>query len=337
MFRSALSVTTIAKDSYQSMKPHFLTTTIVCSEPTWVGERVDSFLHARIPEFSRNYFQELIDAGFVLVNDLPLAKNNYRIKLNDTVSVTLRTKVCNTAPAHVEFEVIDEQPDFLVINKPAGLLVHHTATNPEEITLVNGLLYRFPDMQKIEGNERPGIIHRIDKNTSGLLLVARTVQAHNAFTALFQGRNIEKTYLAVVAGRPQASGRIDLPVGRHPTERHKMSTTGIESRQALTFYQVQEQFSTASLLEVRIVTGRTHQVRVHCAAIGHGLLGDEVYGVKHPLIARQALHAWRVKFTYQGKEFSYEAPLPDDIQQLLRGLAGTQLGRNDGKSFDKMG
>lgn len=326
MFRSALSITTITKDSYQSMNPSFLTITIVCSEPTWVGERIDSFLHARIPEFSRNYFQELIDAGFVLVNDLPLAKNNYRIKLNDTVSATLRTKLCNTAPAHVDFEVIDEQPDFLVINKPAGLLVHHTATNPEEITLVNGLLHRFPDMQKIEGNERPGIIHRIDKNTSGVLLVARNLQAHNAFTALFKERKIEKTYLAVVTGNPPASGRIDLAVGRHPTERHKMSTIGIESRSALSFYKVQEQFSTASLLEVRIVTGRTHQVRVHCAAIGHGLLGDEVYGVKHPLIARQALHAWRVTFSYQGKEFNYEAPVPSDMQRLLQALTGTQLG-----------
>ena len=326
MFRSGLSITTITKDIYQSMNPSFLTTTIVCSEPAWAGERIDSFLHARIPEFSRNYFQELIDAGFVLVNDLPLAKNNYRIKLNDRVSATLRTKLCNTAPAHVDFEVIDEQPDFLVINKPAGLLVHHTATNPEEITLVNGLLHRFPDMQKIEGNERPGIIHRIDKNTSGILLVARNLQAHNAFTALFKERKIEKTYLAIVTGNPPVSGRIDLAVGRHPTERHKMSTIGIESRSALSFYKVQEQFSTASLLEVRIVTGRTHQVRVHCAAIGHGLLGDDVYGVKHPLIARQALHARRVTFTYQGKAFSYEAPIPSDMQRLLQGLTGTQLG-----------
>ncbi len=335
MFRSALSVKTIAKDSYQSMKPHFLTTTIICSDSSWVGERIDSFLHARIPEFSRNYFQELIDAGFVLINELPLTKSNYRLKLNDRVHATLRTKLCNTAPAHVEFEVIDEQPDFLVINKPAGLLVHHTATNPEEITLVNGLLHRFPDMQKIEGNERPGIIHRIDKNTSGLLLVARNAQAHNTFTALFQERKIKKTYLAVVAGNPSADGRIDLAVGRHPTERHKMSTIGIESREALTFYKVQQQFSTASLLEVRIVTGRTHQVRVHCAAIGHGLLGDEVYGVKHPLIARQALHAWRVAFTFQGKEFSYEAPLPDDMQGLLRGLAATQFGRSGEKSINQ--
>lgn len=303
------------------MNPNFITTTIVCTDPTWVGKRIDSFLHTRIPEFSRNYFQELIDAGFVVVNNTTLQKNNYRIKLHDRVSATLRTKACNTAPAYVDFDVIDEQEDFLVINKPAGLLVHHTATNPEEITLVNGLLHRFPDMQKIESNERPGIIHRIDKNTSGILLVARNLQAHNAFTALFKERTIEKTYLAIVAGNPPASGRIDLAVGRHPIDRHKMSTIGIESRSALSFFKVQQHFPTASLLEVRIVTGRTHQVRVHCAAIGHGLLGDEVYGVKHPLITRQALHAWRVTFTYQGKAFSYQAPLPKDLQLLLQGLA----------------
>ncbi len=308
------------------MNPAFSTTTIICTEPSWVGERIDSFLHARIPSFSRNYFQELIDAGFVQVNNIVLQKNNYRLKLNDTVVATLRTKMCNIAPAPVAFDVIAEHPDFLVINKPAGLLVHHTATNPEEVTLVNGLLHRFPDMQDIEGSERPGIVHRIDKNTSGLLVVARNLQAHNALTTLFQERKIEKTYLAVVTGIAPASGRIDLPVGRHPTERHKMSTKGIESRSALTFYTLQQHFVDTSLLAVRIVTGRTHQVRVHCAAIGHGLLGDEVYGLKHPLIDRQALHAWRIAFTYKGQEFSFEAPLPRDIQMLITALSAIQIG-----------
>jgi 23S rRNA pseudouridine1911/1915/1917 synthase len=181
-------------------------------------------------------------------------------------------------------------------------------------------------MQDLEGSERPGIVHRIDKNTSGLLLVARNLQAHNLLSALFKERKIQKTYLAVVNGVPPASGRIDLPVGRHPTERHKMSTKGIEARPALTFFTVEQQLNDASLLAVRIVTGRTHQVRVHCAAIGHGLLGDDVYGVKSPFIDRQALHAWQIQFSYKGQDFSFQAPLPDDMQDLLTALAGTKVG-----------
>lgn len=294
--------------------------TLDASETGGAGMRLDIFLHAVMPTHSRNYFQDLIKNGHVLINNAPMLKSNYSVKATDIITLTLKNKEWNLAPAPVPFGIIDEQEDFLVINKPAGLLVHHAASSPEEITLVNGLLHAYPDMQNTDSTQRPGIVHRIDKNTSGLLLVARNLEAQNTIAAMFKARQIEKTYLAVVDGVTPPSGKIDLPIGRHPTERHKMSTIGIESRSALSYFKVQEQFPAATLLEVRIVTGRTHQIRVHCAALGHGLLGDATYGVKSPLIDRQALHAWQMKFEYKGKAFSYQAPLPADIEKLLTAL-----------------
>ena len=297
-----------------------LPVTLLCDEPQWHGERIDKFLIAHIPNFSRNYFQELILAGCVTLNGTRVTKVSSTIRLNDSVTITFKSKQCNFDPADVAFDVIDEQPDFLVINKPAGLLVHHTATKPEEVTLINGLLFRYPEMKDLDSMDRPGIVHRIDKNTSGILIIARNQQAQQHFSQMFHDRQIHKTYLAVVRGTPANQGTIDLPIGRHPIDRHKMATFGVETRQALTHYKVIEQFKTAAILEVNIITGRTHQVRVHCASMGHGLLGDDTYGITSPLINRHALHAWKVSFNYLGKDFSYQAPLPDDLTQLIDAL-----------------
>ena len=294
---------------------------LICTDPAWNDARIDKFLSVHVPGYSRNYFQTLIDAGLVIVNGATVAKNNHTLRLNDEVMVTLQTKPCNVDPAPVNFTVIDEQQDFIIVNKPAGLLVHHAATAPHETTLVNGLLFKYPEMQELEGDERPGIVHRIDKNTSGLLIVARTLQAQHAFADMFKQRQIKKTYLAVVNGSPAAdNGSISLPIGRHPTERHKMATFGIDTRPALSHYTVIARNNGASLLEVSIVTGRTHQIRVHCASIGHGLLGDDTYGVTSPFITRQALHAWKMGFIYGGIEYTYEAPLPQDLNLLLQQL-----------------
>lgn len=294
---------------------------LTCTDPAWNDARIDKFLSAHVPGYSRNYFQTLIGAGLVIVNGAIVAKSNYTLRLHDQVIVTLQTKPCNFQPAPVSFAVLDEQPDFLIVNKPAGLLVHHAPTAPQEVTLVNGLLFKYPEMQELEGDERPGIVHRIDKNTSGLLVVARNVQAQHTFADMFKQRLMKKTYLAVVNGMVTAdSGSINLPIGRHPTERHKMATFGIETRPALSHYTVLARHKDASLLEVSIVTGRTHQIRVHCASMGHGLLGDETYGVASPFINRQALHAWKMAFVYGGKEYAYEAPLPQDLSLLIKQL-----------------
>ena len=263
--------------------------------------------------------------GKVTINQITIYKPNHTVRLQDTVVITLAAKQSNFTPADVPFDVIDEQQDFLIINKPAGLLVHHADTKPDELSLVNGLLHRYPDMQALESLQRPGIVHRIDKNTSGLLLIARKQQAQAALAALFKERKIHKVYRAVVQGHPAPAGKIDLPIGRHPIDRHKMATFGIETRSALSYYKVIESFGDASLLEINIIPGRTHQVRVHCASMGHGLLGDSTYGVSSPLIARQALHAWHMSFSYAGKDFSYTAPLPDDLEELLAKLRSTPI------------
>lgn len=218
----------------------------------------------------------------------------------------------------VDFGIVDQQPDFFVINKPAGLVVHPTQSALEEVTLVNGLLHRFAEFQGFEDKERPGIVHRLDKNTSGLMLIARNQKAQIELASMFKNRQIHKTYLALVSNHPPQKGTVDLPIGRHPHERHKMSTFGIEARPALTHYNVLKYYNDSTLIAANIVTGRTHQIRVHCAAIGHGLIGDATYGVSSKLIDRQALHAWKISFEYKGKLHEYTQPVPDDFKNALK-------------------
>lgn len=284
------------------------------------GCRLDKFLISKIPEHSRAYFQDLIDRGCVAINGKPMTKSSYTIKESDSITVTFIKKQLNLAPEAVEFEVLDAQEDFLIVNKPAGLLVHHTATMPDTASLINGLLHRYPEFTAFDTPERPGIVHRIDKNTSGLLIIARNPIAQATLSAMFKNRHISKSYLAVVNKNPELSGTIDLPIGRNPVHRHMMATFGIEARSALTHYRVLQHFQGASLIQADIITGRTHQIRVHCASMGHGLLGDDVYGETSKLIARQALHAWKMAFTYNGKEYSYTCPLPEDFKKLLQEL-----------------
>ncbi len=283
--------------------------------------RLDRVLIAQFPTFSRTYFQELIVDGLVTINESVVNKSNHRVRAGSQVGVLFKTKEYNLAPTAVDFEVIDEQPDFLIINKPAGLLVHHAASTPDEVSLVNGLLHRYPDMQGIDTTNRPGIVHRLDKHTTGLIIVARNHEAQIALSNAFKERQMHKTYLAIVTGTPLATGSIALPIGRHPRERQKMATFGIDVRPALTHYTVLEQYKEHAIVSVRLITGRTHQIRVHFAALGHSLVGDSVYGRASDLIARQALHAWQLSFTFKGQSFSYTAPLPDDLQALQRTFA----------------
>lgn len=288
---------------------------LVCSDPEQEGMRLDKFIFAQFPEYSRAYFQSLIEEGLVLVNQNQ-TKSNYHVKKADQVNVTFKTKQYNLEPVAVAFDVIDEQEDFLIINKPAGLLVHSTG-HSDQVSLVNGLLYHFKEIAGLSDDERPGIVHRLDKDTSGLMIIARNPQAHMQLSSMFKGRNVTKTYLALVSGSPEKKGSIDLPIGRHPIERHKMSTFGIDTRPALTHYKVLARYNDCALVAAHIVTGRTHQIRVHFSTLGHGLLGDAVYGVPSTLIERQALHAWKVSFEFKGKPYSYTCPLPDDIKQVV--------------------
>ncbi len=294
--------------------------TVTCND-TDIGTRLDKFLYERFPEYSRSYFQKLIDLQKIFINRACAAKPSYKVRLNDSIDVNfMNTHEFDIAPRKVDFEIVDEQEDFLIINKPAGLVVHNSTHNKDEDSLVHGLLHAFKEFEAFDQSERPGIVHRIDRDTSGLLIIAKNQPAHIAFTSLFKNRKIHKTYLAVVHGHPEPVGKIDFPIGRHSIKRHKMSHLGINSKPALTHYNVLSYYKQSSLMAVNIITGRTHQIRVHFSAIGHGLLGDSLYGRTHKDIERQALHAWKLSFTYKNSLYSYHCAPPEDFRSLIHNL-----------------
>lgn len=287
--------------------------------------RLDRFLFSQFPEYSRSFFQQIISSGIVTVNTKPVSKSSTLLKIGDSVQFYFPTAPdLRATPQPVDFEIIDEQHDFIVINKPAGLLVHMAHTASTEKTLVDGLLFHFKELKTFDESVRPGIVHRLDKDTSGLMLIARNTPGHIELARMFKEHLVEKTYLAVVNKKVQTSGRIDLPIGRHPSEGHKMSHLGFARKPATTFYKPIKWYKNSTLLSVRIITGRTHQIRVHCAAIGHGLLGDAIYGFNTPLINRQALHSWKLSFEYKGQKFTYHAPVPRDFKELLMALNNKQ-------------
>jgi 23S rRNA pseudouridine1911/1915/1917 synthase len=294
---------------------------IVCQQPEFIGSRLDKFLFAQFPEYSRSYFQQLIELQKIFVNHKVASKASYSLRLNDIVDVNFfHTQEFDLAPRKVDFEIIDDQEDFLIINKPAGLVVHNSTNNQSEDSLVHGLLYKFQDFDQFEESERPGIVHRIDRDTSGLLIVAKNQAAQIAFSKMFKQREIHKTYLAVVHEHTDLKGTIEYPIGRHVTKRHKMSHLGINSKPALTHYNTLAYYKQSSLVAVNIITGRTHQIRVHFSAIGHGLLGDDLYGRTHKLMPRQALHAWKISFIFKNKPFTYLCPPPKDFVNLIHNL-----------------
>lgn len=294
---------------------------IVCQEAEHVGTRLDKFLFSHFPDYSRSYFQQLIDLQKIFVNHKVATKASYPLRLNDVIDINfVHTQEFDLTPRKIDFEIVDEQEDFLIINKPAGLVVHNSNNNKEEDSLVRGLLYEFQDFEQFEETERPGIVHRIDRDTSGLLIIAKNQPAQIAFSKMFKQREIHKTYLAVVHGHPEEKGSIDFPIGRHAIKRHKMSHMGINSKPAQTFYNTLAYYKMSSLVAVNIITGRTHQIRVHFSAIGHGLLGDELYGRNSKLINRQALHAWKLSFTYRGAPYSYHCTPPQDFINLIHNL-----------------
>ena len=299
-------------------------TTITITDPGAIGTRLDRFLASQFPEYSRSYFKALIDDGLILVNGLQ-AKSSQAVKLSDVLTITFKSKTFNLAPIPVAFDIVDEHKDFIVINKPAGLSVHPSLSAPDEVTLINGLLHRFGDMAHFYEAERPGIVHRLDKNTSGLLLIARNPQAQAELSSLFKDRKIHKKYIALVHKHPDRSGSVDLPIGRHAIERHKMGVFGIEARSALSHYRVLAYYADASLLEVAIVTGRTHQIRVHMASIGHPIVGDAVYGTSSTHIGRQALHSWYVAFNFRGKDYAYSCPIPHDMIHAINALKSKKI------------
>ncbi len=294
------------------------------------GERLDKWLAARLPDHSRSEIQRWIREGWVRVNGRA-SKPGYRLEPGDVVEVDV--------PAPQAYEGVEAEPiplnivyqdeDIVVVDKPAGLVVH-PAPGHAHGTLVNALLYHIPDLQGVGGVERPGIVHRLDKDTSGLLLVAKNDRAHRELQRQFKEREIEKRYLALVEGHVHPRlGRIEVPIARDKRHRKRMAPSK-EGKAALTEYKVLGYYGDYTLLEAKPLTGRTHQIRVHFAYIGHPLAGDTVYGRRKqrlkPLLRRHFLHAHYLRFRHPrtGAPMEFTSPLPPDLQAVLDYLNASQ-------------
>jgi 23S rRNA pseudouridine1911/1915/1917 synthase len=295
---------------------------------------VDQHLARAFPELTRSRIQGLIEAGHVLLNGRP-AKAAARLKGGELLSLHIPAPVAAIPVAEeLPLAVLHEDKDLVVVNKAAGMVVHPGAGHASG-TLVNALLHRIQDLQGVGGELRPGIVHRLDKDTTGCLVVAKHEQALVALQKAFKSRGVDKTYLALVHGHPKKpEGRIETLYGRHPVHRQRFTCKVKEGKQAITVYRVRELFEGAALVELDLLTGRTHQIRVHLAEAGHPLLCDALYGAgrkgkgsvaeAQEGLGRQALHAWRLAFDHPrtGKRLTLEAPLPEDLQAALDVLRG---------------
>ena len=288
------------------------------------GKRLDAFLHDRLPEYSRSRLQSWIKTDRVLVNESP-AKASHLLRGSEVVDVAPAELAPLKARAEaLPLTVLYEDSEVVVIDKPAGMVVHAGAGHTQG-TLVNALLHRFQQLSRINGDLRPGIVHRLDRETSGVIAVARTDAAHQSLARQFQDRTVEKIYLALVQGVPKVSpARIDSPIARDPIRRIRMTARLASGRTALTHYQVLETFAKkAAFLRVRIGTGRTHQIRVHLASIGHPVVADKLYGAASvPSLCRIFLHAHRLSFDSPatGQRITVASPLPQELDRYLSEL-----------------
>ena len=289
------------------------------------GERLDAFLARTVENMTRSGAQKLLEDGCVLLNGKPGRKND-RLKPGDMVAVTIpEPKPVDIAPKEIPLDIVYEDEDVLVINKPKGLVVHPAAGHQDD-TLVNGLLYALgEDLSGINGELRPGIVHRIDKDTSGLLAVAKNDLAHTVLASQLKDHTMARTYEAIVCGSfREDSGTVDAPIGRHPTDRKKMCVTARNSKHAVTHWEVVARYRGYTHVRCRLETGRTHQIRVHMAHIGHPILGDTVYGHKKPELGQisQCLHAGLLCFVHprDGRPVMVMAELPEYFKELLQKL-----------------
>jgi 23S rRNA pseudouridine1911/1915/1917 synthase len=288
------------------------------------GLRLDRCLALELPEFSRSRLQALIRDGLVRRNG-ETARASEPVKSGDAIRVEVPPlQKIAAAAEEIPLRILHEDDDLLVLDKPAGMVVHPGAGNAEH-TLVNALLAHCRTLSGIGGVERPGIVHRLDKETSGCLVVAKNDTTHRELSRQFAERTVQKTYLALVAGQlKRASGRIEAAIARHPVHRQRMSvSTDVRGRAAVTDYRVVRSSAAASLVECELHSGRTHQIRVHLHHIGHPVLGDKVYGARFAKdFARQMLHAWRLGFAHprSGEWLQLEAPVPEDFTAALERL-----------------
>jgi 23S rRNA pseudouridine1911/1915/1917 synthase len=303
------------------------------------GKRADAVLPDLLPELTRSRIKKLIEEKNILVDGSPI-KPSRKLGIGETVHVTIPAPApLEAAPEDIPISIIYEDEYIAVIDKPAGITVHPGAGVPGG-TLVNALLYHLGGLSGVGGKVRPGIVHRLDKNTSGVIVVAKDDASHNSLAAQFKSRTVEKRYLAIVEGVMKTdSGSISSRIGRHPVDRKKMSSKAPSGRESLTLWKVRKKLRGATLVEARPRTGRTHQIRVHFAEAGHPLLADDVYGgkgKKPPVIStaaeitvRHALHAWKLAFAHPrtGERMEFMSPIPEDMKKALNFLS--EAGENN--------
>ena len=289
------------------------------------GQRIDLYLSEQFEHRSRSYIQKIIKEGYVKVNQKPV-KSNYRLSFGDSVEVTLpEAKEPDIVPENIPLDILYEDQDIIMINKPKQMVVH-PAPGHYSGTLVNALMYHCGDeLSGINGCMRPGIVHRIDMDTTGSLVVCKNDKAHQSLSEQLKVHSIRRIYVAIVHGNiKEDSGTVNAPIGRHPTDRKKMSTHCKNGRDAVTHYKVLERFGDYTYIQCELETGRTHQIRVHMASIGHPILGDDVYGpAKCPwTLQGQTLHAKILGIIHPrtGKYMEFDAPLPEYFENLLKKL-----------------
>ena len=284
-------------------------------------ERIDKYLTIKT-DLSRTRIQELIDSNNITVNEKP-TKANYKVKENDLIIVEVpEDEAYDIEPVNMNLDIIYEDSDVLVVNKPQGLIVHPTLSTKEK-TLVNGLMYQVKDLSGINGVNRPGIVHRIDKDTSGLLIVAKNDNAHNSLVEQLKNKTTNRLYVALVYGIIEENkGRINAPIGRDKTDRKKMAVVE-DGKPAVTNFTVLERFDGYTLVECKLETGRTHQIRVHMKYIGHPLVGDPLYGPKKVIgNTGQFLHAKLIGFNHpkDGRYLEFTVDMPDNFKEILEKL-----------------
>jgi len=303
------------------------------------ADRVDRYLARAMPEWSRSFIRKLIDEGLVRFEGSPV-KPSRRVAAGESFAVEVPAPApAEALPEGIALDILFEDEWLIAVAKPRGLVVHPAPGHPGG-TLVNALLAHAGDLSGVGGVLRPGIVHRIDKDTSGVLVVAKEDRTHRELQALFKERTVEKTYLAVVVGKMEGEGVVSKTVGRHPTDRKKMAVDVPRGRPALTRWRAVAPLTGATLLEVGIETGRTHQIRVHLASLGHPVAGDPLYGgaarargVADPVARRrlgrektQALHAWKLAFDHPrtGERLCLVAPVPEELLALISELGGEE-------------
>lgn len=303
-------------------------------KPDTIRERIDVFL-SRETGLSRSQVDKLIRGGNVKLNNGP-AKPGYRIRKDDRITVNVPpAKEIVAGPEDIPLDIVYEDNDIIVINKLPGIVVHPAAGNMRG-TLVNALLHHCKDLSGIGGCIRPGVVHRLDKDTSGLIVFAKNDGAYADLSKQFKDRGVKKTYLALVQGRMKDdSGSIDAPIGRHPINRKKMAvikSDALKKRSALTYYRVIKRYRGYTLVELELKTGRTHQIRVHLSHIGHPVAGDRIYSKKKDDsgASRQLLHASRLSFNHPatGKYMEFKSNIPGDMEKVLSGLVEDKSGDN---------